>query len=148
MVRDSLPSFKISPHPVDVSVIWGMATSMLRDIRHCHDDKKSMGFLLVFLTFKDICRKVDSICALLLAETKHLYGRHQARIPLRVRMGLRRTESIILCFLFCFSNSWAGWRGQVLNKLLLHSYFFRERRVEIYIQKQHKGAAQLLSFSH
>ena len=75
-----MPSFKISSHPTDLGVIWGMATSMLRDILHCHYDSVSMDFLLMFLTFKGICRKVDSTCVLLLAETKHLHGRNQARI--------------------------------------------------------------------
>lgn len=40
----------------------------------------SVDFLLMFLTFKYISRKSDAICVLLLAETKHLYGKNQARI--------------------------------------------------------------------
>lgn len=38
--------------------------------------RMSIDSLLMSLTFKDICRKVDTICVLLLAETKHLHGRN------------------------------------------------------------------------
>lgn len=65
----------------------------------------SMDFLLMFLTFKDICRKGETICVLLLAETKPLYGKRPSQGLLSVRTGLGRTGSIIHCLLFCFSNS-------------------------------------------
>lgn len=42
--------------------------------------RRSVAFLLMFPTFKDICRKADSIWVLLLVDTKHLDGRNQARI--------------------------------------------------------------------
>lgn len=146
MIRDSLPSFKISPHSTDLSVIWGMATSKLRDYCIVTMTKVSMDFLFVFLTFKDICRKVDSICVLLLAETRYLYGRKQAN-PIQCQDGpLENWINYPLPSLL-FLKSWAGWRGQVSHELLLGSYFIREPHAEIYIQKQHKGAAKLLSFS-
>lgn len=116
---------------------------MLRGILHCHNDKVSMDFPLMFMTFKDICRKVDSICLLLLAEMKHLYGRNQARILSVSEWALWRPESIIYCFLFCFSNSWACWGGQVLTTLLLYSYHFRE----FISKKQLRRATKLLSLS-
>lgn len=70
-----------------------------------------MDFLLVFLTFKDICRKVDSICVLLLAETKYLYGRNQARI--RSASGWAFGEQNQLPTAFSFVSQTLGYAEEV-----------------------------------
>lgn len=90
-----------------------------------------MDFLLMFLTFQDICRKGDSICVLLLAETKHLCGRNQARIHSVSEWAFGEQNQ--LSIIFSFVSQILGHAGKViLSKLLLRFLLFKR----IYIQKE------------
>lgn len=108
MVRGFWAFFEKSlPIPlIWVSFGWGMATWTLRDTLHSHN--VSVGFLLMVLTFKDCCRKGDSICALLLVETKHLYGRNQARICSVSEWAFGEENQLPTAFSFVSLNSWAS----------------------------------------
>lgn len=76
-----------------------------------------MGFLLMVLTFKGICRKAASICVLLRAEANHLDGRTQARIHSGSGWVFGEQNQFIHCILSQFASR------------------FREAHAEIHIQK-------------
>lgn len=97
----------------------------------------------MFLTFKDICRKSDSICVLLLAETKHLYGRNQARIHSVSGWGAVDQLSTAFSFVFQILGHAEDVKFYISCCCVLTSDNFMQKFLS---NKQLKGAAKLLPF--
>lgn len=130
MAGDSPLSFKITV----VSVIWrhGYIVTMTG---------VSTDFHLMFLTFKDICSKVASVCVLLLAETEHLCGRKQAQIHSESGRPLENRINYLL-----HSPSLLKFSG-MLKKFNCCFVLGLENLLQKFIsKKQLKGTAKLLPF--
>lgn len=93
------------------------------------------------LTFKGICRKAASICVLLQAEAKHLYGRTQARVHAESGWVFGEQNQLSIASSVAFPIR--GHAEEVSCCFLLAL----EKRMQKFIsKKQRKGAATRLPF--